>query len=219
MAAAIFDDSHLGDARNLLVKLRADLGRKPADMLHWKNIKAHAQRVHAAKTLGETPWLTIATVVVCKRHIRSDAPAIDEHMAYMWTFRLLLERLSWFARDKGKQVDITLAHVRHFPTSKLRQYEHRLRAAETKVDWKSIGGPCAIDQPIRVEPLQIADLAVSATGTGFNPDSFNNTEPRYTQELAPRLYRRGTAALTSYGLKVHPWNDKTQEAFPWVLSL
>ena len=76
-----------------------------------------------------------------------------------------------------------------------------------------------LDQPQRLEHLQLADVAASATFAGFDPDGFGNTEPRYLQELAPRLYRRPPGALTTYGLKMHPWSATTRAAYPWVAAL
>ncbi len=93
-------------------------------------------------------------------------------------------------------------------------YEARLKAEAAC----QIKRPGRIDQPQRVEELQLADLAASATAAAFEPDPFGNTEPRYLRELAPRLYRH-KGNLTSYGLKMHPWNAATQTAYPWVHAL
>ena len=142
-----------------------------------------------------------------------------EDVAYLYTLRFLLERLSWIGRRYGGAVDYTLAHIVRFPIAKLRQYEARLRAeAGYKIGWNYIAGPGAIDQPSRVEELQLADLTASAIAAAFEPDQYGNTEKRYLEELAPRLYRH-EGNLTSYGLKMHPWAAPTQAAYPWVLAL
>ncbi|SKW00052.1 Uncharacterised protein [Mycobacteroides abscessus subsp. massiliense] len=33
------------------------------------------------------------------------------------------------------------------------------------------------------------------------------------------MYRRQAGSITSYGLKMHPWNSKTKAAYPWVAAL
>ena len=195
------------------------MGRRPGDTLAWKNLRSHPQRLHVAQTLGRQPWLTTSTVVVCKRYLPSTLPTEDH--AYLFTVRFLLERLSWYARDNSAVLSYMLAHIVRFPMSKLRSYESILRKDPAcQIAWTALdpkGG--RIDQPSRVEGLQLADLTVSASAAAFEPDEFGNTERRYLEALAPRLYRRGSGALTSYGLKMHPWNDKTRAAYPWVTAL
>jgi Protein of unknown function (DUF3800) len=221
MTAAIIADEHLPRASALLAQLRQDLNRRPGDHLTWKNLKNHSARLHAAKTIGQQDWITASSVVVCKRHLTGEA--LNDDMTYLYTFRYLLERLSWFARDHNRVLHYTLAHIVRFQIPKLRAYEEKLRQQYgCQISWANLdprGGQ--LDQPQRLEQLQLGDLTASATASAFNPDVHGNTEPRYLQELAPRLYRRGTgpASLTSYGLKLHPGGENTRAAYPWVAAL
>ncbi|WP_433225633.1 DUF3800 domain-containing protein [Actinomadura formosensis] len=220
MSAAIIDEEHLDQAAECLAKLRADLGRHPGDHLTWKNLRGHSLRLHAAKLLGEQPWLTISSVVVCKRHITQGVDEMDDDRAYLYTVRYLLERMSWLARDRERELTYTLAHVIRFKMETLREYERLLRSEPgCQIAWSSLdarGG--RLDQPQRLEFLQIADIAASATFAAFEGDRYGNTEPRYLQELVERLYRR-SGNLTSYGLKMHPWCGSTRAAYPWVAAL
>jgi hypothetical protein len=219
MSAAVIPDESLAAASTLLQTLRTDLGRRPGDTLHWRNLKTHSQRLHAARVLGKQDWLKISSVVVCKAHLTGGP--LDDDNSYLYTFRYLLERLSWLARDQHRVLRYTLAHIVRFKIEKLRRYEATLKALPTcQVAWQALdphGGQ--LDQPSRVQHLQIADIAASATFTAFEPDVFGNTETRYLHELNPRLYRRGVAPLTSYGLKMHPWSPTTRAAYPWVAAL
>jgi hypothetical protein len=219
LSAVVVDAAAHDSLSDLLARLRRDLGRRPGDTLHWRNVKGHAARLHLARTIGAQPWLTISAVVVCKRHLTGTLPS-EEH-AYLYTLRFLMERLSWLARDRRETLSFTLAHIVRFQLAKLRQYEAALRADPgCKIAWPALDpGGGRIDQPHRVEGLQIADAAASAIAAAFNADAFGNTEPRYLTEIAPRLYRRGRAPLTSYGLKMHPWSDATRAAYPWVTAL
>ncbi|WP_168220911.1 DUF3800 domain-containing protein [Actinomadura sp. WMMA1423] len=220
MSAVIIDDEHLAEASDCLAKLRVDLGRRPDDHLTWKNLRGHSLRLHASQVLGQQPWLTISSVVVCKRHITQGIEGIDDDLAYLYTVRYLLERLSWHARDRSRQSSYTLAHVIRFRMEKLREYERLLRAdPDCKIAWTALdprGGQ--LDQPQRLEFLQLADLAASATFAAFEPDHYGNTERRYLENFSERLYRRGEN-LTSYGLKMHPWCSSTKAAYPWVAAL
>ncbi|MGJ7415750.1 DUF3800 domain-containing protein [Streptomyces cinereoruber] len=219
MTAVVVDDQDLPLAAQFLAQLRLDLGRRPGDTLHWVGLKKHDQRVHAAKTLGAQPWATISSVVACKRHLTNN---ITDSQFYLYTFRYLLERLSWLARDSRATLSYTLAHITRpqMTIGEVRQYETALRSMGTSIEWGALdprGG--RIEQPNRVEMLQCADLAASATFRAFELDQFGNTERRYLGELGPRLYRRGYGALTSYGLKLHPWDGSTKAAYPWVAAL
>jgi hypothetical protein len=62
-------------------------------------------------------------------------PLPHEDLAYLFTFRLLLERLSWIAEGHLTTLAYTLAHVRRFRLAKLRQYEAKLRAIEATIKW------------------------------------------------------------------------------------
>ncbi|MFE9099829.1 DUF3800 domain-containing protein [Actinomadura geliboluensis] len=220
MSAAIIDADHLDEAAECLAKLRVDLGRGTGDHLTWKNLRGHSLRLHAAQVLGRQDWLTISTVVVCKRHITQGTDDMDDDRAYLYTARYLLERLSWHARDSDRLLTYTLAHVIRFPKEKLREYESVLKDEDDcQIAWPWLdprGGQ--IDQPQRLELLQLADLAASATFAAFEPDRYGNTERRYLEELVDRLYCR-SGKLTSYGLKMHPWCASTRAAYPWVAAL
>ena len=219
MAAVMFRDADRPQASNLLAQLRQDLGRHPGDELHWVNLKSHAYRLHVAQALGQSEFLNISSVVVCKRHFAPGDEIHREDVSYLYTLRFLLERLSWFGRNLGGAVEFTLAHIIRFPIAKLRSYEAILHGdASCQIRWPYIAGPGKIDQPSRVEELQLADLCASAIAAAFEPDAFGNTERRYLEEMLPRFYRyKGN--LTSYGLKMHPWNATAKAAYPWVLAL
>jgi len=219
LSAAIVPTAHLDDAAAALAEIRTSIHRQPGQHLSWKNIRAHSQRLCVVQALARLPWLTVSSVVVCKDYL-ADA-GLDDDTAYLYTLRYLLERLSWFARDQQQVLSYTLAHIVRFQKAKLRAYESALRnVPDCKIAWHALdpaGG--AIDQPQRNEMIQFADLTASATGTAFNADDYGNVENRYLCELAPRLYRRGSGLLTSYGLKMHPWSESTRAAYPWVAAL
>lgn len=222
MSAVVMMEPGLAASAAMLATLRQELGRRPGDTLHWRNIKHHSQKLHVALTIGRADYLRVCSVVVCKRHLTMSSTMNDDQ-AYLYTVRYLLERLSWLARDSGAELEYTLAHVVRFKLSKLREYENILRVdPRCQIAWSHVnprGG--RIDQPSRVEYLQLADAVASATFAAVEVDSFGNTERRYLESFSDRLWRRGTNnnALTSYGLKFHPWSDATKAAYPWVAAL
>ncbi|MFD6528953.1 DUF3800 domain-containing protein [Streptomyces sp. NPDC060184] len=222
LSAVIIAEEDLPEAREFLARLRKDFGRLPGDTLHWQKFK-HEERVHAARQLGEQKWATISTVVVAKRLLPVETRILNEDEAYLLTVRYLLERLSWFARDAGANLSYTLAHIVRMEVAKLRAFEavlHEEGPETCRIEWSALdprGG--RIEQPKRIEMLQLADIAASATYKAFDTDKFGNTERRYLEYLQPRLYHRVGSSLTSYGLKMHPWNETTKAAYQWVSGL
>jgi hypothetical protein len=220
MSAVVLPEEDLPAGAALLAGVRLDLGREPGHTLHWRNLKQHSAKIHFAQRIGEAPFLLLCSVVVCKRHLAD--VGMNDDQAYLFTLRFLLERLSWLARDNARDLHYTIAHIVRFKKEKLREYEAALRATVgCQVAWSSMnprGG--RLEQPNNVEMLQLADASASATFAAFEDDQFGNTE-QYLREMAPRLYRRGKGpkALTSYGLKLHPWGDTTKAAYPWVAAL
>lgn len=201
LSASVVRDSNFDNIEVTLASLRTDLNRAAGSYVAWKNIRSHSQRLHIARTLGRQGWMKVVSVVACKRHLF--VGQLNESQMYLYQLRFLLERLSWMGRKHREVVSYTVAHIIRFKLSDLREYETKLRGMPTEIDWRWLdpaGG--TIDQPQRLEPLQLADLVASATGAAFNADSFGNVETRYLIELGPRLYRQSPdSAVTSYGLK------------------
>lgn len=219
LSAVVIRDRNLPFLGTVLEQLRGDLNRPAGTYLTWKNIRSHAERLQIAETIGGQFWLKTITVVACKLHLPPSDMTVDQ--MYMYQFRLLLERLSWLARQHQEVATYTLAHIRGFKLSTLRQYEAALRNIPTQIAWDHLdpnGG--SIDQPQRDERLQLADLVASGTAPAFNPDRFGRTESRYLELLRPAIYQHSPSSeLTSYGLKIHPWNASTRAAYPWIGNL
>lgn len=222
LSAVVMDAAGRVAADSFLPGLKQSIGRQPHQVLHWRNIKKHSQRLHVAQELGKQGFLTVSSVLVCKRQFPPGVKILDEDTAYLYTFRFLLERLSWLARDSGNLLDYTLAHIVRFKLSTLRRYEAALRAMPgCQVEWGVIPRGGHISTPRDRVELQLADLAASATYKAFEPDQYGNTEQRYLRAFASRLYRRGSAtnSLTSYGLKLHPGSALSLPAYSWVATL
>jgi hypothetical protein len=224
LAAVLMPERRRVEGEEWLARIRTDLRRQQGQVLHWKQYVAHRDRLHVSQEFGRQGFARASAVVACKRHLTHSRDFTEDH-AYMFAFRLLLERMSWLADERNMELEYTLGHVRGFAKSKLREYEATLRAMDRndcKVRWDCISNqPSRIDRPENAEMLQLSDVIASAIGAAFNQDEFGNTEQRYLQAFANRFYRgrddRGR--LTSYGLKMLPWSEPTRAAHPWVAAL
>lgn len=216
MSAVAWKEEWDGDARGLLHDLRQALGRQAGHQVHFVKLNHH-DRLLASKKIGDASAnLVVLTVTVCKRHLTPLAGFTDD-MAYLWCLRLLLERLSWLARDQDRNLDYTMAHVVRFKKSKLRAYEQVLRnLPDCQVAWAHVPKGGSLSTPGADERLQLADISASATFQAFEPIK-GFTERRYLGELNAALYRR-KGNLLSYGLKVVP-TPRAGGAYEWATRM
>lgn len=222
MGAVLVRDERLSEALEWLVAAKASCNRRPEHELHWNKVRKPGQRLRIAEMLGEQPWGRFIAVVACKDHLEP-ADHLNDDGAYMYTLRYLLERVSWFVRQYGDESHVTIAHKVRFKKEKLLEYTDRLRSAPgCQIDFRYLDpGMAVFDQPRRCEMLQVADSMTSAVAAGFEVNDKGELHPEYVQAFHGRMYRGfdGKRALTSYGLKMHPWRDATKAAYPWVAAL
>ncbi|MDT5335351.1 MAG: hypothetical protein QOD90_856 [Mycobacterium sp.] len=217
VSAVIVRDQDEAAARNALATLRTTLGRQSGHVLHFRKL-THARKVKACQDAARFPIACITNVIVCKTKIAGQIPGggfayiKQADPMYLYAVRLLLERISWYVDENGGgPAIVTFAHLTRFPAVKLHNYRQALTYSPTEIRWNAFHGhQFRINHPNAIELLQLADSAASALFRAVEPDDYGNVEARYLRELAPKLYRRGAAKVTSYGLKVFP----TQECQP-----
>jgi hypothetical protein len=215
VAAAIVRDAHDTVVRGQLTALRATLGRQSGHTLHFRKL-THSQKLKACQDIAGSDIAAITTVTMVKRQF-AVPPAEGEAVPYikqadpmyLFAVRLLLERVSWYIHEHGGgPAIVTFGHLTRFPAAKLHNYREALEASSTQIRWQVFAGhPFRLDHPNNVELLQLADSCASALFKAVERDEYGNREERYLAALAPKLYRRGVANVTSYGLKVFPANE------------
>lgn len=217
LTAIILPDVREATARHALAQLRTDFGVPAGHELHFVDLN-HSKRLHLAQTIASLPFITISSVISCKAHFGSGFLQ-DGDKAYLFTLRLLLERVSWCVNKRGGQAYVTFAHIKGFPINKLHNYISHLQAMQTRIEWAALHLPIRMVHPNTIEMLQFADAAASATAQAFEPDRFGNAERRYLEALAPRLYRYVGSPITTYGMKLLPNAAVTHPDYAWVQSL
>jgi hypothetical protein len=217
LSAAILPDAEEATARAALASLRSDFGLPPNHVLHFQKL-AHTRRVRACQVVGALSDMRITNVVVCKRYFGS-AFLTSPITQYLFTLRLLLERISWYVDSRGGQAYVTFAHIKGFKVADLHNYIAILQSMPTEIRWGALYVPLRMDQPSVIELLQMADTVASATAQAFEPDDFGNTERRYVTELAGCLYRYPGSPITTYGMKLHPKAALSVSDYAWVSAL
>lgn len=188
---------------------------------------SHTNRLKAAHDLAASSAACVTSVVICKRQFSS--PAFGQAYIsqpdpmYLWTVRMLLERVSWFIDENGGgSAVVTFAHVRGFTEQKLHDYRSALENTPgVQIRWHVFNGHrFKVESPKQIDGLQWADIAASALGKAIEPDDFGYTEPRYLHGVVPKIYRRKMGKLTSYGLKVFPPAEcDTGGSLAWLATL
>lgn len=214
VSAVIVPDAYDPVVRGQLTTLRTALGRQPGHTLHFRKL-THSQKVKACQDIAASSLATVTNVVMVKPRFAQAMPGggtpfiKQADPMYLYAVRLLLERISWYVDEHGGgPAIVTFAHLTRFPAVKLHNYRQALSLSSTEIRWNAFAGhQWRINHPNTIDLLQLADATASALFKAVEPDQYGNREDRYLRALAPKLYRRGTANVTSYGLKVFPVSE------------
>lgn len=214
VSAVVVPDTHDAVVRGQLTALRTALGRQPSHTLHFRKL-THSQKLKACQDIAASSIATITNVVMVKPRLAGTLPSggtafiKQADPMYLYAVRLLLERISWYVDEhRDGPAIVTFAHLTRFPAVKLHNYRQALRSSPTEIRWNAFAGhQWRIDHPNTIDLLQLADATASALFKAVEPDQYGNREDRYLRALAPTLYRRGAANVTSYGLKVFPTSE------------
>jgi hypothetical protein len=225
LSAAVFDEDNADKADRMLLHLRRNTGANQERVkIHFNDIQNHGARRYMSYVVGTRPWLSLVSVIVCKRALSGgDVAQIPDIPAqYNYTFRFLLERLSWLAQRLGTTLSYTAASLGTAPPERLAEYEAALRRrTDTEIKWDHLENPAgrmvAADDDRR---LDLADIVASATARAYEPDEWGLTERLYLRNLAPALMRSTWGSRVSrYGLKVHPSSVEAKPEYAWALTL
>ena len=215
MVAIVVPDGYQSVVLDRWDSVTLDIDRSQGDVIHWRNVKSHGQRLHLVKTLAGFESACVIAVVFSKWDTpNTSADGVQQpEFLYNWVLRLLIERLSWFARDNGGEMVMTFAQVKGLNPEKVRSYVEHLRSCDTTIVWDALRFPVRIDTPANRRMLQVADTLCGAINAAFEWDNYGNVETRYLETLRPRLWCRTQGTLQSYGLKINPFPHPRH---PWA---
>jgi len=173
--------------------------------LQWKKIKKHSRKIYICQEYKTEQWV-FSCVVVDKTHpyITKASGLKEKYALYNYSARLLLERLSWYARDNGDHRALPIFEYRSNTSyDEMKEYFRYLRGwmPPTQISWNNLEY-----RDFKILPkkqsrlLQASDNLCGAVKDGLEYDGYGNIEPRYVLTIADRLYRRNRN-LFSYGLK------------------
>ena len=230
LGAVIVEDSIEATTSQMIPRIKVKLGRDMKSPLHWTKIRNHDKRLYMCSELMTENW-AFCCIATDKTHpnVQVAKGLPEKWNLYFYSTRLLLERLSWYARDNGREKAKLIFEKRtnmdydalNDYLSKLRRWIPPLEIAWEYLDWKNIG----ILAKDKSKMLQATDLVCGALSDALEFSTLGNIEPGYILKLQERFYRRGNGnnKLFSYGLKFsHITGDVIAQLgneYPWLKTI
>ena len=223
LAACAFRHSNAQIIVRAMETLNLVLRRPPRQPMHAvDHLKTHDKLMEAVEHLARLP-VRVFFVVLPKDSTPSGAAMRrDDVHVYNFLARVLLERMSWFAKDVGLVAHPVFASVARMPRRMLDDYISKLRLSDTAIEWPWLQLPVEVDQAKNRVGMQWADIAgramLKATTPGSSPP--HRIEPAYLEALAPVIWRR--RRIEAYGIKsvesgwhlAQPWWDRVTASVP-----
>jgi hypothetical protein len=191
----------------MVERIKTTFGKNNDWVLHWSKIKRHDQKRYICKELNTEKWI-FSCVATDKIHplITQSKGMKEKDVLYFYSARLLLERLSWYARDHSNGKAIPIFEYRSSTSyDKMREYFDQLRnwdpPSEIQISWDNLEYINFKIIPKRASRLmQASDSVCGALMDGLEYSGYGLIEPNYIISLKSHLYRR-SGNLFSYGLK------------------
>jgi hypothetical protein len=181
-----------------------DARKAPA---HFRKLP-HEARVALIAGIARLP---IRAVSVCfdKRAV-ANSTLISNRRLHFYAARLVLERISWIARDfhtpghgNGK-CSLTFSRCKNLSYSALGMYFEHLRAGRSNIAWEHIDTDrLKVLNHEQSVWLRAADAIASGVYQALELSNYGHCEDRFARMLRPIVYRNGTN-YRSYGMKFMP---------------
>jgi hypothetical protein len=227
LGAIIVDEKVEAKTSEVIPRIKTQLGRELKKPLHWTKIRNHDKRLFICSELLKEEWV-FSCVVTDKTHpfVKRALGLPEKWKLYFYSTRLLLERISWYARDHGgekaslvfeKRTNMDYKALKEYLVY-LRRWMPPLNIAWEYLNWQNFD----IIPKEKYRMLQMADQVCGALSDGLEHTPFGNIEPRYILSLKDRFYRRGSGRnrLFSYGFKfLHVRGDvlaEHGEEYEWL---
>jgi hypothetical protein len=206
------DDLTLSHAIDDLRKL---LKRPPPKPLHFRKLK-HNHRRASMDLLATYPF--VFSIVALWKPPQGAGKAFPQPpYMYNWACRLLIERLTWYAGDRGRRLNLFFSNRATTSYAQLQSYMNLIQNDPAcQIRQGCINNFQPVNQTVKL--IQVADFYTSAAGFALEPDQYGNAEEDYLLRVAAQLYRR-SGNLFSYGFKVFPQTGLDRKRYPWLSTL
>jgi hypothetical protein len=215
VGAVIVPEEHDLALSHAIDDLRVLLNRPPPKPLHFRYLKHNAKRA-AMDRLGTYDFV-FSIVALWKPPQGTGKEFPRAPYMYNWACRLLIERLTWYADELGRGVNLFFSNRATTSYADLQDYMSWIQHdPQCQIRRGCIQGFRPVNQTVKL--VQVADFYVSAAFSALEPDSFGNSEEDYLFRVRHQLYRR-YGNLFSYGFKGWPPKGLDRRRYPWLPNL
>jgi hypothetical protein len=168
----------------LVNRLRNELGRPEPKPLHWRDLRNDQGKKRRAIRLMAAEPLVFSVVALWKPAIAKKSEALHEKKGYLYNYaaRFLIERLSWFAENGGRQLNLFFESRATTSYEDLERYMAEIQKdPDCKIARDSIASVAPVNANLK--GAMIADYYVSATAEALEPDPHGYTEAEHLLRL------------------------------------
>ena len=213
----------------MIERIKRTFGKNNEWVLHWSKIRKHDQKRYICNELHTEQW-KFACVATDKTHpfIIQSKGLREKDVLYFYSTRLLLERLSWYARDHGNGKAIPIFEYRSSTSyNKMKEYFEQLRdwdpPSQIQISWNNLEYDNFKIIPKKANRLmQASDCVCGAVSDGLEYSGYGLIEPSYILSLKEHFYRR-SGNLFSYGFKfLHIKSielNKLKDEYEWLKTM
>lgn len=182
------------------IKQHINLGSNK--VLHWSKL-SHPRKKVVVEELANNDFSICSVLVDTQHHdIVNTSPKLKGRRLYFYTFRRLVERITWYCDDKGGKVRLYPENKAGIKYEELNGY---LNYIQSQPDCEIRKGCILGVQPKAKTQSNLLQLADSVCGAVQNAIEFKYgvIEESYLLALQGKLYRRG-GKVFGYGIKFMP---------------
>lgn len=184
-----------------------------------------AEKLLLAESIGAK---SIKTVSVCvnKRQLQekyTDHTLDRRRRLYFYASRLLLERITWIARDykdplaSDHRCKLVFSRNKHFSYERLCRYLDDLQENQTRIEWDYIDlrATTALNHDDSIW-LRVADTIASATASALELGKCDD----YVLAMRKVMYRYRERQCRNYGLKFFPHDPVEEKSgrYRWIAA-
>ena len=197
-------------------RLRDVLDKPPPKPLHWRNLRRQQQKRKATSLLASEP-LHCSIVALWKPAIVAEGAPGLHRKGYLYNYaaRFLIERLSWFAKNGGRQLNLLFESRATTSYDDLRRYVQAIqRDPQCSIEPNTIADVRPVSAVTK--GAQLADFYAGVAQEALEPDELGFCDPEYLLALRHQLFRRPQRSILDDGFKVFPLRDEHRDRYRWL---
>ena len=203
LTGVVIDKSDEAQIRNTMRRIKTHLNLQE---IHLKKIPNFYKRAYIVRELSSEKFVYMNILVDTNKFDLSKIPSST--IAYNYVCKYLLQRVSWYLKEKGKTADIVLSARGTSRDGELIQYiQSKLLPYKANGIDASVFGTVSAKAASSWDMLQLADVCATTTYLTYEINEYGFCIPCYSKALQNHLYQKNNS-VESYGIKFFQSNMK-----------